>query len=103
MPGMPDMDMSGQPMAAMPGMLTPTQMQALRNAKGSAFDHLFLTGMIQHHTGALSMVTDLYAVPGAAQDSVLYDFATDIDNTQRAEIEIMKNMLAKENKGQIKK
>src|SRR5277367_6447241 len=49
MPGMPGMDESGQPMALMPGMLTPEQMEALRKAKGAEFDRLFLTGMIQHH------------------------------------------------------
>jgi len=80
-------------MALMPGMLSPNQMKALAKAKGPAFDRLFLTGMIQHHTGALDMVGDLFAVPGAGQDSVLFDFATDIDNTQTAEINIMRNML----------
>jgi len=80
-------------MPLMPGMLTPPQMQALAKASGPAFDHLFLTGMIQHHTGALIMVEDLFDTAGAGQDNVLYDFATDVDNTQRAEIEIMKSML----------
>jgi uncharacterized protein (DUF305 family) len=80
-------------MPLMPGMLTPPQMKALAKASGPAFDHLFLTGMIQHHTGALIMVEDLFDTAGAGQDNVLYDFATDIDNTQRAEIEIMKSML----------
>jgi uncharacterized protein (DUF305 family) len=92
---MAGMDMSSMPM--MPGMLTPAQMRALAKASGPAFDHLFLTGMIQHHTGALIMVEDLFDTASAGQDNVLYDFATDVDNTQRAEIEIMKNML-KENK-----
>jgi uncharacterized protein (DUF305 family) len=82
----------------MPGMLTPEQMKALAQASGAKFDHLFLTGMIQHHTGALIMVEDLFATAGAGQETVLFDFATDIDNTQRAEIEIMKNMLLKEKK-----
>jgi uncharacterized protein (DUF305 family) len=95
MASMPGMAHSGaiaaQPM--MPGMLTPEQMAALAKAKGSEFDRLFLTGMIQHHEGALVMVDDLFAVPGAGQDAVLYDFANDIDNTQRAEIEIMRGML----------
>ena len=54
--------------------------------------------MIQHHTGALVMVQDLVNTPGAGQDAVLFDFATDVDNTQRAEIEIMRNMLLKEKK-----
>jgi uncharacterized protein (DUF305 family) len=49
--------------------------------------------MIQHHIGALVMVEDLFDTPGAGQEPVLYDFATDIDNTQRAEIGIMRGML----------
>ncbi len=93
MPGMPEMDMSGAPMKAMPGMLTPEQMEALRKAKGEEFDRLFLTGMIQHHNGALVMVKDLFDTPGAGQDADLFDFATDADNTQRAEIKIMQDML----------
>jgi uncharacterized protein (DUF305 family) len=80
----------------MPGMLTPAQMTALAKARGAQFDHLFLTGMIQHHGGALTMVADLYNTPGAAQDPILFDFATDIDNTQSAEIKIMRAMLDKE-------
>jgi len=85
-------------MPLMPGMLTPKQMKALEQATGPVFDHLFLTGMIQHHTGALIMVRDLFDTPGAGQDAVLFDFATDIDNTQRAEIKIMQGMLLKEKK-----
>jgi uncharacterized protein (DUF305 family) len=85
------MDMGSMPM--MPGMLTPQQMQALAKATGTSFDRLFLTGMIQHHTGALVMVEDLFGTPGAGQDNQLYDFATDVDNTQRAEINIMQGML----------
>lgn len=95
MPGMPGMDMSGRPMAFMPGMLTPEQMEALRKAKNTKFDHLFLTGMIQHHNGALTMVKDLFDTAGAGQDAELFDFATDADNTQRAEIRIMQAMLEK--------
>jgi uncharacterized protein (DUF305 family) len=82
----------------MPGMLTPEQMAALEKAKGAQFDHLFLTGMIQHHGGALTMVDDLLSHPGAGQDPVLFDFATDIVNTQSAEIKIMQGMLDKEKK-----
>jgi uncharacterized protein (DUF305 family) len=88
---MSSMNMDSMPM--MPGMLTPQQMKALAQASGSKFDHLFLTGMIQHHTGALIMVRDLFDTPGAGQDSQLFDFATDVDNTQTAEINIMKGML----------
>jgi uncharacterized protein (DUF305 family) len=96
MPGMPDMEKSGQPMALMPGMLTPEEMEALRKAKGAEFDHLFLIGMIQHHNGALTMVKDLFDTAGAGQDADLFNFATDADNTQRAEIKIMQTMLEKE-------
>jgi uncharacterized protein (DUF305 family) len=82
-------------MPMMPGMLTPEQMDALRQAKGAEFDHLFLTGMIQHHEGALTMVKDLFDRPGAGQDAELFDFATDVDSGQRAEIRIMQAMLEK--------
>jgi uncharacterized protein (DUF305 family) len=95
MPGMPDMQMSGQPMALMPGMLTPEQMEALRKAQDAEFDRLFLTGMIQHHNGALIMVKDLFDIAGAGQDADIFNFATDADNTQRAEIRIMQSMLEK--------
>ena len=89
------MVMPGMAMHLMPGMLTPEQMEALRKAKGTEFDHLFLTGMIQHHNGALTMVKDLFDSAGAGQDAEVFNFATDADNTQRAEIRIMQTMLDK--------
>jgi len=104
MPDMPGMNMSHgnmshgtshETMALMPGMLTPEQMEALRKAKGEQFDRLFLTGMIQHHGGALTMVKDLFDTAGAGQDAELFDFATDVDSGQRAEIRIMQSMLEK--------
>jgi uncharacterized protein (DUF305 family) len=93
-----DMDMSHMDMSKpmMPGMLTAEQMKALEAATGPQFDHLFLTGMIQHHTGALTMVKVLFNEPGAGQDPRLFDFASDVDNTQLAEIDIMKSLLKKE-------
>ena len=102
MPEMPNMDksmdMSGHSMHAMrtmlmPGMLTAKQMEALKKAKGKEFDRLFLTGMIQHHGGALIMVKDLFDTAGAGQDAELFNFATDVDSGQRAEIRIMQTML----------
>ncbi len=94
---MSGMDMTGMDMSKhemlMPGMLTAKQMQALREAKGKEFDRLFLEGMIQHHGGALTMVKDLFDTAGAGQDAVLFNFVTDIDSGQRAEIRIMQNML----------
>ena len=95
MPGMPEMDLQGHTMALMPGMLTPEQMEALRKAQGAEFDRLFLTGMIQHHHGALTMVKELFDTAGAGQDAEMFDFATDADNSQRAEIKIMQSMLEK--------
>jgi len=106
MAGMPGMDMSekskagseksAEAMALMPGMLTAEQMDALRKARGAEFDYLFLTGMIQHHGGALTMVKDLFDTPGAGQDAELFNFATDVDSGQRAEIRIMQSMLEKD-------
>jgi len=90
---MPDMAMPMNHEMLMPGMLTKAQMEALRKAKGKEFDRLFLEGMIQHHGGALTMVKDLFDTAGAGQDAVLFNFTTDIDSGQRAEIRIMQGML----------
>lgn len=79
----------------MPGMLTAKQMEALKNAKGEEFDRLFLEGMIQHHDGALIMVKELHNTAGTGQDAELFNFATDVDSSQRAEIRIMQTMLEK--------
>jgi len=91
----PTGQMSHEAMMLMPGMLTAKQMEALRQAKGAEFDRLFLTGMIQHHGGALDMVKDLFNAAGAGQDAELFNFATDVDSGQRAENRIMQNMLEK--------
>ena len=93
---MPGMDMDSHHHMLMPGMLTKKQMDALKNARGAEFDHLFLTGMIQHHTGALTMVKDLFNTAGAGQDAEVFNFATDVDSGQRAEIRRMETIL-KEN------
>jgi len=92
--------MSHEHMALMPGMLTPEQMEALRKANGEEFDRLFLTGMIQHHGGALTMVKDLFDTAGAGQDAELFNFATDVDSGQRAEIRIMQGMLERKPLGE---
>ncbi len=88
-------NMSHDRMAPMPGMLTPRQMEALKKAKGEEFDRLFLEGMIQHHGGALTMVKDLHDTAGSGQEAELFNFATDVDSGQRAEIHVMQNMLEK--------
>ena len=82
-----------QPML-MPGMLTPEQMAQLDAARGTEFDRLFLTFMIQHHKGALEMVDRLLAVPGAAENGPVYRFATDVHVDQTTEINRMTLMLA---------
>ncbi len=79
----------------MPGMLSPKQMEDLKNASGAEFDRLFLKGMIQHHEGALVMVKELFDSPGAGQDAELFNFASDVDSGQRAEIRIMQTLLTK--------
>ena len=98
MPEMPEahgheMQPAGRHQMLMPGMLTADQMDALRKAKGSDFDRLFLRGMIQHHNGALVMVKELFDTAGAGQDAQIFGFATDVDSGQRAEIKIMETML----------
>jgi uncharacterized protein (DUF305 family) len=90
----PGMDMSKHKhQMLMPGMLTEEQMDGLRKARAAEFDRLFLKGMIQHHKGALVMVEELFNTAGSGQDSQLFNFATDVDSGQRAEIRIMEKML----------
>src|SRR6266487_5511548 len=81
-----------QPML-MPGMLTPEQMAQLDAARGPEFNRLFLTFMIQHHQGAITMVQQLLAVPGAAQDGPIFRFASDVNADQTTEINRMTLML----------
>lgn len=77
----------------MPGMLTAEQMTSLEAAEGRTFDRLFLELMIQHHEGALAMVRDLYNSPGAAQESIVYHFASEVDADQDIEIRRMRQIL----------
>jgi uncharacterized protein (DUF305 family) len=78
----------------MPGMLTETQLKQLDDARSKEFDRLFLTFMIQHHKGAVTMVNDLFGTNGAAQDITVYKMASDISADQTTEIERMQKMLA---------
>ncbi|MCU0947050.1 MAG: DUF305 domain-containing protein [Porphyrobacter sp.] len=78
----------------MAGMATPEQMTALAAASGVEFDRQFLTLMIAHHEGALTMVKDLLREPGSAADPVLYQFISDIETEQKGEIERMDKLLA---------
>jgi len=93
MMSMPGMSMPDAAPPLMPGMLTAPEMQKLAAASGTDFDRLFLEGMIKHHGGALTMVKDLFATAGAAQDSDIFAFASDVDADQRMEIDRMSAML----------
>jgi uncharacterized protein (DUF305 family) len=90
-PGPHAMHMHGATL--MPGMLTAEEMARLAEAKGDAFDRLFLEGMIKHHAGALTMVQELLSTPGAGQESEVFAFASDVDADQRMEIDRMDAML----------
>jgi uncharacterized protein (DUF305 family) len=78
----------------MPGMLTEEQVTQLEAASGVEFERLFLTYMIQHHQGAITMVNQLFSSAGAAQDDAVYKFASDIYADQSTEIERMQQMLS---------
>lgn len=80
--------------ALMPGMLSPGQMDDLRSADRGEFDRLFLEYMIQHHEGAVVMVQDLFAAPGAGQEAELFRFASHVDADQTAEIARMREVLS---------
>jgi uncharacterized protein (DUF305 family) len=88
------MDMPGMDhYVMMPGMLTDDQMKELDAARGPDFDRLFLTFMMQHHRGALTMVDKLFNTPGAAQDEIVFKFANDVHADQSTEIDRMQQML----------
>jgi uncharacterized protein (DUF305 family) len=78
----------------MPGMLTDAQMAELDRARGPEFDRLFLTYMLQHHRGALTMVQQLWGNNGAAQDQLVFKFSNDVNVDQTTEIARMERMLA---------
>jgi uncharacterized protein (DUF305 family) len=89
------MNMNGmQHEMLMPGMLTESQLKQLDEARSKEFDRLFLTFMIQHHRGAVTMVNALFGTSGAAQDITVYKMASDISADQTTEIERMQKMLA---------
>ena len=77
----------------MAGMATPAQMAELAAAEGRAFDQLFLSLMITHHEGAITMVEELLEQPGSAFDPVLFEFTSDVTNDQAAEIGRMNALL----------
>ena len=77
----------------MPGMLSSDQVQALGRSRGADFDERFLRSMIQHHRGATEMVRQLFAVPGAGENDVVFKFASDVNVDQSTEIARMELLL----------
>lgn len=96
----PDADPRGHVMPGidhpmlMPGMLNAGELAQLDSARGPEFDRLFLTFMIMHHEGAITMVNQLLGARGAAQDDVVFLFAADVNADQTTEIDRMSRMLA---------
>lgn len=87
---MPGMDHS----TMMPGMLSAEQMAQLDRARGPEFDRLFLTFMIQHHQGAITMVDQLFGSAGGGEDEPVFRIASDVYADQTTEIDRMQKMLA---------
>lgn len=79
----------GHSMGGMAGMLSSDQLATLKKSKGASFDKLFLNNMIEHHLGALQMVTMIENSKVAA----LRDFAVAITTAQQAEIDQMQEIL----------
>jgi len=89
MPGMSGMpSMSGAP--GMAGMMSEADMAALQNAQGVEASKLFLTQMIAHHEGAITMAQNEIKdgrYPAAVE------LAKAIVSAQQKEIDTMKGML----------
>lgn len=90
---MPGHDMSSMGDMAMPGMLTDAQMKELDKSRGREYDRLFLTYMMQHHRGAVSMVRTLFSSKAGGQDEMIFKFANDVEIDQSTEIQRMLTMM----------
>lgn len=86
--------MPGMAHPLMPGMLTPEQLMQLDSARGPEFDRLFLTFMIRHHQGAITMVNQLQSAQGAGEEETVFRFSSDVFADQTTEIGRMQRMLA---------
>jgi uncharacterized protein (DUF305 family) len=99
--GSHDRDMPGmEHTSLMPGMLTPAELAQLDAARGPEFDRLFLTFMIQHHQGAITMVNQLFSANGATLDDLIFKYASDVNVDQTTEINRMGRMLAAMSSGE---
>ena len=90
----PGLDAGAHTHMQMPGMLTEAELAQLNAARGAEFDRLFLTLMIRHHRGAVTMVKELFATTGAARDLLVFKFANDVQVDQTTEVARMEQMLA---------
>ena len=72
------------------GMMSSADMKALADAKGAAFDRLWLEGMIMHHEGALTMASHI-ATRG--DDARVQQLSDAIEQSQTAEITEMRALL----------
>ena len=90
MPGMGGMGGMGD-MPGMDGMMSQADMDALKNAQGGEASKLFLTGMVKHHQGALTMAQD-EVKNGQFADAVA--MAKSILESQQKEIDTMNQMLS---------
>jgi uncharacterized protein (DUF305 family) len=89
-PGAAGEGAAGGSAAPMAGMLTEDELARLGQLRGGEFDRLFLAYMVRHHEGALAMVKEYFATPGAAQEPEIFQLASDVDADQRAEIARMR-------------
>ncbi|NHC15767.1 DUF305 domain-containing protein [Motilibacter deserti] len=82
---------SGSGELQMEGMATEEELEALKAAKGSAFDEMFLRMMIRHHQGALTMIDKWGDTPGEIR---MNEMASEVGVTQQGEINRMNDLLA---------
>ncbi|MFI6080818.1 DUF305 domain-containing protein [Streptomyces sp. NPDC051217] len=73
----------------MPGMATDAQLAKLRAAKGKAFDDLFISLMVTHHQGAVTMATEALSGGNNVQ---LEEMASDVIAQQTSEINRMRSL-----------
>lgn len=85
--------MGGMGGMMMPGMLSDADLKQLDAARGADYDRLFLTFMIKHHRGAVTMVKELFKNDGAGQDETIFKFANDVEVDQSTEIKRMYTMM----------
>lgn len=91
--GMPMTHGGTQHEMLMPGMITRDELARLDSARGPMFDLLLLQSMVRHHEGAIGMVRQLFATPGAGQDEAVFRLASDINADQTSEVARMRRMI----------